>query len=90
MGENSSETIRLLFLSLIKSSFVSAIVLFAAGYYIANLIDMFILERIPLFFYSKRTLLIFFGYIFLWVIFCYIRARLTLKNSIKGQNNQLK
>jgi len=63
----------------IKNSFVPALILFAAGYYIVNMVEVFILERVPFFFHPQKTLLIFLLYIFLWIIFCYIQATVALK-----------
>jgi len=71
----------------IKNSFVPVIMLFAVGYYIANVVEISILERIPLFFYPQKTLLIFLFYIFLWIIFCFIRATLALRKQVQKMKN---
>jgi hypothetical protein len=68
-----------LFYQIIKNSFVSAILLFAAGYFIVSYFKVYVLEELPPLFYPSKTLLVFLVYIFVWLVSCYIRAIIALK-----------
>jgi hypothetical protein len=71
------------FYQFIKNSFVLAILYFAVGYCIVTLFEIFVFEKIPLLFSPQKTWIIFLSYILLWIIFCYIRALLSLRKEIK-------
>jgi len=72
-----------LFYQTIRDSFVGAILLFAAGYFIVNLVKIYVVEEFPPFFYPKESLLAFLIYGFVWLIFCYIQAITSLKKQPK-------
>lgn len=80
---------RSFFYQSVKDSFVSAIILFAVIYYIMNMIGVFFFEGTIIFFDPRKTWFSFFLYLIFWLIFCGIKALLSLKR-IDSKNKNLK